>query len=60
MARTRRRKGQKAAEIIEKENPNVKAIVILDGTPVTLDFRCDRVRVFVDCKDIVVRAPIIG
>ncbi|KAI3668058.1 hypothetical protein L6452_43133 [Arctium lappa] len=51
--------GEDAAVKIEQENPHVHAIVILDGTPVTKDFRCDRVRVWVDCHGTVIRTPII-
>ncbi|PWA57992.1 protease inhibitor 2 [Artemisia annua] len=52
-------KGEDAAVTIERENPLVHAIVLLDGTPVTRDFRCDRVWVWVDSCGIVIRTPII-
>ncbi|KAL8530341.1 hypothetical protein ACS0TY_007396 [Phlomoides rotata] len=52
--------GEKAAQVIEKENMNVDAIVLKDGTPVTKDFRCDRVWVWVNDHGIVVRAPSVG
>ncbi|KAA8527721.1 hypothetical protein F0562_035410 [Nyssa sinensis] len=52
-------KGETAAKTIEKENHKVNAQILLEGTPVTKDFRCDRVRVFVDKKDIVVQVPVI-
>ncbi|KAG7574138.1 Proteinase inhibitor I13 potato inhibitor I superfamily [Arabidopsis suecica] len=52
--------GDYAAAVIERENPTVDAIVILDGSPVTADFRCDRVRVFVDRYRIVVKTPTSG
>ncbi|CAN7115758.1 unnamed protein product [Brassica rapa subsp. narinosa] len=52
--------GDYAALVIERENTRVDAIVILDGTPVTADFRCDRVRVRVDKNRIVVKVPIAG
>ncbi|KAJ4836292.1 hypothetical protein Tsubulata_008022 [Turnera subulata] len=51
-------KGEEAAATIEKENPNVNAVIVLEGTPVTMDFRCDRVRVWVDGT--VVRVPVIA
>ena len=51
--------GQAAAAKVEKENPNVNAIVLLEGTRTTKDFRCDRVWVWVDKDGIVVRTPII-
>ncbi|KAL3849943.1 hypothetical protein ACJIZ3_011825 [Penstemon smallii] len=50
-------KGEAAAAVIERENPHVNAIVLKDGTPVTRDFRCDRVWVWVDKHGIVVRPP---
>ncbi|KAL2934666.1 Inhibitor of trypsin and hageman factor [Bienertia sinuspersici] len=52
--------GYKAAEIIEKENRNVTAIVILDGTIVTQEFTCSRVYVWVDRQRVVVRPPKVG
>ncbi|KAF8394317.1 hypothetical protein HHK36_020524 [Tetracentron sinense] len=52
--------GETAAAKIEKENHNVDAIVLLEGTPVTKDFRCNRVWVWVDEKGNVTRAPRIG
>ncbi|KAI3913587.1 hypothetical protein MKW92_043243 [Papaver armeniacum] len=52
--------GETAARIIERENPNVNAIVLLEGTPTTLDFRCDRVWVFVNEAGKVVQTPTIG
>ncbi|KAJ0247401.1 hypothetical protein HA466_0168170 [Hirschfeldia incana] len=54
--------GRYAASVIECENPGVKAIVILQGSPVTFDFRCDRVWVWVD-KEVdgtVVGVPTVG
>ncbi|KMT10318.1 hypothetical protein BVRB_5g120690 [Beta vulgaris subsp. vulgaris] len=52
--------GKIAAQIIESENDNVKAIVLPDGTAVPEDFRCTRVWVWVDCDEIVIRPPTIG
>ncbi|KAF5820623.1 putative proteinase inhibitor I13, potato inhibitor I [Helianthus annuus] len=52
-------KGEAAAATIEKENPLVNAIVILEGTATTRDFRCDRVWVWVNHKGVVTRTPII-
>lgn len=52
--------GEVAAAIIEKENPCVHAIVLLEGTPVTKDYRIDRVRVWVNKKGKVIRVPRIG
>ncbi|XP_047974393.1 glu S.griseus protease inhibitor-like [Salvia hispanica] len=53
------KKGEEAVVVIEGENPFVHAIILLDGTPVTLDFRCDRVRVWVDECGYVLRPPVI-
>lgn len=52
--------GGAAAKKIEKENPRVDAIVLLDGTPTTRDFRCDRVWVWVNSSGVVIRTPKIG
>ncbi|KAL3517662.1 hypothetical protein ACH5RR_020251 [Cinchona calisaya] len=53
-------KGFAAASIIELENRHVRAIVLEDGTPVTKDYRCDRVWVWVNKDRIVVRTPVVG
>ncbi|XWS75169.1 hypothetical protein CRYUN_Cryun01aG0061900 [Craigia yunnanensis] len=52
--------GEEAAATIERENPNVNAEIVLEGTIVTPDFLCTRVRVWVDTNGIVTRVPIIG
>ncbi|MCD7470238.1 hypothetical protein HAX54_009955 [Datura stramonium] len=50
-----------AREIIRKENPKLTNILsIQNGSPVTQDFRCDRVRLFVNVLDFVVQIPRIG
>ncbi|KAA8548765.1 hypothetical protein F0562_000449 [Nyssa sinensis] len=54
------KKGEIAAATIEKENPFVTAEIVLKGTIVTPDFRCDRVRVWVNEKGIVYEVPVIG
>ena len=53
-------KGQEAVAIIKEENPHVDAFTILEGTIVTQEFKCDRVRVWVDENGKVVRVPKIG
>ncbi|XVE72986.1 hypothetical protein DITRI_Ditri11bG0081900 [Diplodiscus trichospermus] len=53
-------KGETAKAAIESENPNVGATVLLEGTPVTRDFRCNRVWVWVNENGQVVRVPTIG
>ena len=45
--------GEAAAAIIKRENVNVKAGIVKEGTLVTTDFLCDRVRVWVDSYGIV-------
>ncbi|KFK29320.1 hypothetical protein AALP_AA7G118100 [Arabis alpina] len=52
--------GDYAASVIESENSKVDAVVILVGSMVTADIRCDRVRVWVDKNRIVVKIPTIG
>nr|P16231.1 RecName: Full=Wound-induced proteinase inhibitor 1; AltName: Full=Wound-induced proteinase inhibitor I; Flags: Precursor [Solanum peruvianum]AAA34180.1 proteinase inhibitor I precursor [Solanum peruvianum] len=47
-----------AKGIIEKENPSITNIpILLNGSPVTKDFRCDRVRLFVNILGDVVQIP---
>ncbi|KAJ9543569.1 hypothetical protein OSB04_023276 [Centaurea solstitialis] len=53
-------KGEYAVTKIEEENSQVNAIVVSEGTPIPLDFRCDRVWVIVDCHGTVVQTPTIG
>ncbi|KAK2647202.1 hypothetical protein Ddye_022397 [Dipteronia dyeriana] len=45
---------------IERENPNVSAIILLEGTPVTKDISCTRVHVWVNTNDIIIEIPRIG
>ena len=52
--------GEAAEATIERENPRVDAIVILNGSDTTTDFRCDRVFVRVNSRGIVVQVPGIG
>ncbi|PWA54177.1 proteinase inhibitor I13 [Artemisia annua] len=52
--------GEGAAARIERENPHVNAIVLLDGSPTTKDFRCNRVWVWVNSHGVVIRPPEIG
>ncbi|KAJ0807182.1 putative proteinase inhibitor I13, potato inhibitor I [Helianthus annuus] len=53
-------KGDAATATIERENPRVDATEVLEGSMVTTDFRCDRVRVWVNSSGVVVRPPTIG
>ncbi|KAM6565194.1 hypothetical protein CsatB_025192 [Cannabis sativa] len=52
--------GDEAAKTIGKENGNVMAFVILEGTIVTKEFSCERVRVWVNHSGIVIQVPKIG
>ncbi|KAF8388193.1 hypothetical protein HHK36_026859 [Tetracentron sinense] len=52
--------GEVAAEMIVRENPKVGAVIVKEGTMVTMDFRCDRVWVWVDKCGIVKTMPQIG
>ncbi|KAI5571423.1 hypothetical protein POPTR_011G110100v4 [Populus trichocarpa] len=52
--------GEVAAKIIVRENPKVRAGIVKEGMMVTMDFRCDRVRVWVDKYGIVKDIPQIG
>ncbi|KAL3849794.1 hypothetical protein ACJIZ3_011676 [Penstemon smallii] len=53
-------RGEVAERVIEKQNPNVNAIIVPEGSVVTADFRCDRVRVWVNSLGVVSRIPRIG
>ncbi|XWS07971.1 hypothetical protein CRYUN_Cryun41cG0036800 [Craigia yunnanensis] len=53
-------KGEEAAATIERENPNVDAEIVLEGTYVLQVFLCNRVWVWVDTNGIVTRVPTIG
>ena len=56
-----RKTGREAGRVIYKENPYVKIIQIVKlGTHVTMDYRCDRVRIWVNDDGIVVLVPIVG
>ncbi|KAK7345803.1 hypothetical protein VNO77_16414 [Canavalia gladiata] len=52
--------GEVAAAKIERENERVRAIVVLDGSLVKMDFRCNRVWVWVNKQGFVIRVPKIG
>ncbi|KAL7143722.1 hypothetical protein ABFS83_08G211400 [Erythranthe nasuta] len=55
-----RANGDTAATVIERENRNVNAILVREGSFVTQDLRCDRVRVWVSVSNVVVSVPRIG
>ncbi|KAL1191314.1 Glu S.griseus protease inhibitor [Cardamine amara subsp. amara] len=53
-------KGEYAKEVIERENPKMNAVIILDGTNIPFIYICDRVYVWVNDHGIVVQIPING
>ncbi|KAK2647204.1 hypothetical protein Ddye_022399 [Dipteronia dyeriana] len=53
-------RGVDAASTIERENPFVSAVIVLEGTIVTQEFSCTRVRVWVNTYGVVVDIPRIG
>ncbi|KAL8530343.1 hypothetical protein ACS0TY_007398 [Phlomoides rotata] len=52
--------GEKAVKVIEKENKNVKAIILKEGSPVQQDLRWNRVWVWVNDYGAVTRVPRVG
>jgi succinyl-CoA synthetase beta subunit len=48
---------EEAKKVILKDKPEAKIIVVLAGSIVTMDYRTDRVRLFVDT---VAEVPIVG
>lgn len=53
-------KGEVAAATIVRENPKLGADIVKEGMMVTMDLRCDRVRVWVDQNGFVKQTPQIG
>ncbi|XP_004247659.1 wound-induced proteinase inhibitor 1-like [Solanum lycopersicum] len=50
-----------AKKIIEKENPFINDVpIVLSGTPVPLDYRCNRVRLFDNILGDVVVIPVVS
>lgn len=52
--------GETVKAEIEQENPKLKVQILPYGSMVTMDFRTDRVRIFVDGDGKVVTTPTIG
>eukprot|EP00541_Cyclophora_tenuis_P010312 CAMPEP_0116551044 /NCGR_PEP_ID=MMETSP0397-20121206/5751_1 /TAXON_ID=216820 /ORGANISM="Cyclophora tenuis, Strain ECT3854" /LENGTH=69 /DNA_ID=CAMNT_0004075917 /DNA_START=147 /DNA_END=356 /DNA_ORIENTATION=- len=52
--------GEEAVAIIQREDENVKAVIVPENAFVTMDYRTDRVRVRVNANGIVVSAPTVG
>ncbi|CAF1451292.1 unnamed protein product [Adineta steineri] len=53
-------KGEDAVKIIKQETGFTNVVTIQEGSPMTMDFRTDRVRVIITDKDIVASTPTIG
>ncbi|KAM7489377.1 hypothetical protein LguiB_026861 [Lonicera macranthoides] len=53
-------RGNTAVATIERENSLVDAFIVLEGSIVTTDIRCNRVRVWVNRNGIVTRVPVVG
>ena len=52
--------GEDAAATIRRENPWLNPIILLEGTPVTREIRCDRVRIWVNESGNVVVVPVVA
>ncbi|KAF9608940.1 hypothetical protein IFM89_012108 [Coptis chinensis] len=53
-------RGEVAAARIRRQSPYVQVVIISEGVYVPMDFRCDRVRVWVDGRGIVKQVPRIA
>ena len=52
--------GDDALKQLAAENPKLRFFVVPEGSMVTMDYRLDRVRIFVDVANIVVKCPVAG
>jgi ABC-type glycerol-3-phosphate transport system substrate-binding protein len=52
--------GEEAKADLEKKYPNLSVVVVPDGSPVTMDYRDDRVRIFINDEGKVGYPPRIG
>ena len=52
--------GSCAKKIIQNSNECLNVIVLPEDSPVTTDYRLDRVRIYVDNDEIVTKTPMIG
>lgn len=52
--------GEVAVGVIVRENPKLRVATVKDGMLVTADFRCDRVRVWLNKHGLVKSVPQIG
>jgi len=49
--------GEDCRDMISQAAPSLDLYIIPDGSAVTMDYRLDRVRIFIDDDDIVVSVP---
>ncbi|KAF6175044.1 hypothetical protein GIB67_039592 [Kingdonia uniflora] len=52
--------GEVAVNTIRMENHYLHVVTVADGMIVTMEYRCDRVRVWLDKKGYVKQIPMIG
>jgi hypothetical protein len=52
--------GTKAKAVIEEEEPCLTVAIIPEGSLVTMDYRIDRVRIFVNGEGVVETIPFLG
>jgi len=53
-------KGNEAVDIIKKNHPHINVILVNQNAMMTMDYRQDRIRVFVDDAGNVSRPPRVG
>lgn len=51
---------KRAEKVIERENPTVDATAVPEGSAMTMDLRCDRVRILVKDFQHVTKTPTVG
>ncbi|MQJ21777.1 hypothetical protein EI020_24660, partial [Escherichia coli] len=49
-----------AKSTIEKENSDLDVVVVFQNCPTTREYNPNRVRLFVDCSNVIVRTPVTG
>ncbi|XP_055895709.1 uncharacterized protein LOC106079425 isoform X2 [Biomphalaria glabrata] len=54
------KKFEEASEAIKSNNPSISIQCVTKDTILTMDYRLDRVRIYVDDEGIVARAPKMG
>ena len=53
-------KGNEAVDIIKKNHPHINVILVNQNAMMTMDYRQDRIRVFVDDNGNVSKLPRVG